>query len=413
MRRTRPTLLALTCVAAVAAGYPYRAAEPADEPPPTFTAAQLLSPDELRGPHHTVADAVRTDGYYHEFRITSDFGEFEAAGRTMLAVRLHEIRALAQLDEVSKTAVFLKSAGTSVVNVGRGVAAAVTSPVDTARGVGSGVKRLGVNLGRMTRRTVDSVTSEDPAEEPAPGGNAAVGAAQGVLGVNRAARRWAQKVGVDPYSTNPVLRQALDDFGRVDAAGSIATKVFLPIPGVVGMTATVSDLVWAKDPEELRKINEQRLRDLGVPGGTAQRLFRNSAMTLSNETRLIAALHALKLPGAADRVAAAAESRHEREALFHVESAELLQQRHAKTPFTGLLTDSLATVAVTADRQAVVLLPIDWLRWTDTAASTLRDIDARSRKELKATRLLIVLTGKASSLAAREIGAQGWVLEGS
>ena len=308
---------------------------------------------------------------------------------------------------------FLTSAGTSVVNVGRGVATAVTSPVDTARGVGSGVKRFGVNLGRMTRRTVDSATSEDPAEEPAPGGNAAVGAAEGVLGVNRAARRWAQKVGVDPYSTNPVLRQALGDFGRVDAAGSIATKVFLPIPGVVGMTATVSDLVWAKDPEELRKLNEQRLRDLGVPGGTAQRLFRNSAMTLSYETRLIAALHALKLPGAADRVAAAAESRHEREALFHVESAELLQQRHAKTPFTGLLTDSLATVAVTADRQAVVLLPIDWLRWTDTAASTLRDIDARSRKELKATRLLIVLTGKASSLAAREIAAQGWVLAGS
>jgi len=406
-------LLALTCVAAVAAGYPYRAAEPADEPPPTFTAAQLLSPDELRGPHHTVADAVRTDGYYHEFRITSDFGEFEAAGRTMLAVRLHEIRALAQLDEVSKTAVFLKSAGTSVVNVGRGVAAAVTSPVDTARGVGSGVKRLGVNLGRMTRRTVDSVTSEDPAEEPAPGGNAAVGAAQGVLGVNRAARRWAQKVGVDPYSTNPVLRQALDDFGRVDAAGSIATKVFLPIPGVVGMTATVSDLVWAKDPEELRKLNEQRLRELGVPGSTAQRLFRNSAMTLTYETRLIAALHALKLPGAADRVAAAAESRHEREALFHVESAELLQQRHAKTPFSGILTDSLATVAVAADRRAVVLLPIDWLRWTETAESTLRDIDARSRKELKATGLHIVLTGKASSLAAGEISAQRWVLAGS
>ena len=149
-----------------------------------------------------------------------------------------------------------------------------------------------------------------------------------------------------------------------------------------------------------------------MPGGTAQRLFRNSAVTLSYETRLIAALLALKLPGAADRVAAAAESRHEREALFHVESAELLQQRHAKTPFTGLLTDSLATVAVTADRLAVVLLPIDWLRWTDTAASTLRDIDARSRKELKATRLLIVLTGKASSNAAAQIAAQGLVLEG-
>jgi hypothetical protein len=394
----------------MATGGPYDAAAPADEPPPTFTASQLLQPAQLRGPHHAVADTVRTEGYYHEFSITSDFGAFDAAGRSMLAVRLHEVEALAQLDDVSKTEVFLKSAGTSVVNVGKGVATAVTNPTDTAKGVGSGVKRLGVNLGRMTKRTVDSATKDDPAEESKPGGNAATGAANSVLGVNRAARRWAQKVGVDPYTTNMVLRKALNDFGEVDAAGSIATKVVLPIPGVVGMTASVSGLVWSKDPEELRKLNEQRLKELGVPGATAQRLFLNSAMTLSYETRLIAALYAVKLPGAANRVAAAAESRNEREALFHVESAELLQQRHTTTPFTGLLTDSLATVAVTADHQAVLLLPVDWVRWTATAEATLSEIDARARKELKATKLVIVLTGKPSNLASKELAARGWSL---
>ena len=410
MRSARFTLTVLTCLAAVAAGRPYHAAAPADEPPPTFTAAQLLSPAELRGPHHTVAAAVQTESYFHEFSITSDFGTFDAAGRSMLAVRLHEVAALAQLDDVSKTEVFLKSAGTSVVNVGKGVAAAVTNPTDTAKGVGSGVKRLGVNLGRMTKRTVDSATKDDPAEESKQSGNAAEGAAKSVLGVNRAARRWAQKVGVDPYTTNPVLRKALNDFGEVDAAGSIATKVVLPIPGVVGMTATVSGLVWSKDPEELRKLNEQRLKELGVPGDTAQRFFRNSAMTLSYETRFIAALYALKLPGSADRAAAAAESKDEREALFHVESVELLQQRHAKTPFMDLLTDSLATVAVTADHQAVVLLPLDWVRWTATAEATLREIGARARKELKATKLVIVLAGKTSNLASKELAARGWSL---
>jgi hypothetical protein len=355
---------------------------------------------------------VRTEGYYHEFSIQSDFGTFDAAGRSMLAVRLHEVEALAQLDDVSKTGVFLAAAGTSVVNVGKGVATAVANPSDTAKGVGAGVKRLGVNLGRMTKRTVDSATDDDPAEESKPGGNAAAGAAKSVLGVNRAARRWAQKVGVDPYTTNMVLRKALNDFGEVDAAGSIATKVVLPIPGVVGMTATVSGLVWGKDPEELRKINEQRVKELGVPGDTAQRLFRNSAMTLSYETRLIAALYAQKLPGSADRVAAAADSRHEREALFHVESAELLQKQHAKTPFTGLLRDSLATVAAAADGQAFVLLPLDWLRWTATAESTLREIDARARTELEATKLVIVLTGKTSNQASKELAARGWSLAG-
>jgi len=410
MHNARHVLTLSACLAAVAAGGLRPAAAPADEPPPTFSAAQLLSPAQLRGPHHTVASAVRTEGYFHEFSIQSDFGDFDAAGRSMLAVRLHEVEALAQLDGVSKTGVFLAAAGTSVVNVGKGVATAVTNPADTAKGVGSGVKRLGVNLGRMTKRTVDSATKEDPAAESKPGGNAAESAAKSVLGVNRAARRWAQKVGVDPYTTNMVIRTALDDFGKVDAAGSIATKVVLPIPGVVGMTATVSDLVWSKDPEELRKMNEQRLKELGVPGATAQRLFRNSAMTLSYETRLIAALYAVKLPGVVDRVIAAAESTHEREALFHVESAELLQQRHAKTPFTGLLTDSLATVAVTASHEAVVLLPVDWLRWTSTTESALREIDARARKELKATSFVVVLTGKASDTAVKELATRGWRL---
>jgi hypothetical protein len=408
MWRSRHTVTALACLAALSAGAAQHAAAPADEPPPAFTAAQLLAPAQLKGPHHTVASAVETEGYYHDFSIRSDFGTFDASGRTLLAVRLHEIEALAQLEGVSKTEVFLKAAGTSALNVGKGVATAVTKPTETAQGIGAGVKRLGVNLGRMTRRTVDSATGEDAADASTQGDNAAVSTGKALLGVSKASRRWAQKLGVDPYTTNPVLKKALCDIGEIDAAGSIATKVVLPIPGVVGITATVSGLVWSKDPEELRKLNEQRLKELGVPGETAKRLFLNSAMTLSYETRIIAALHAVKLPGAADRVAAAADSRHEREALFHVESAELLQAQHAKTPFAALLTDSLATVAVTSGGKAVALLPLDWVRWTAAAESTLKEIDARAREDLKATSLAIALTGKTSATAAKELAARHW-----
>ena len=408
MTTRTPVLIGLLCLAGLTPGAISPIAAGSDEPPPVFTAAQLLAPAQLNGPHFTLADEVVTEGYYHVFTIRSDFGEFEAEGRTMLAVRLREVEALAALDEVSKTEVFLKAAGTSVLNLGKGVATAVTKPTETAKGVGSGVKRFGVNLGRMTKRTMDSATGEDPAEASKQGGNAAVSAGKSLVGISRASRRWAQKLGVDPYTTNAVLKKALDDIGEIDAAGSIATKVVLPIPGVVGMTATVSGLVWSKDPEELRKLNEQRLRELGVPEATAGLLFRNSAMTLTLETRLIGALHALGLPGSAGRVAAAARAGHPREALFHVESAELLQQRHAKTRFTRLLTDSSATVAATAGGQAAVLLPLDWVRWTAAAESTLREIDARARTELKAASLEILLTGTASSRAARELAARGW-----
>ena len=65
----------------------------------------------------------------------------------MLAVRLHEIDALAQLQGVSKTEVFLQAAGRSVVNVGKGAAAVVTNPEATAKGLGSGLKRFGSEPG--------------------------------------------------------------------------------------------------------------------------------------------------------------------------------------------------------------------------------------------------------------------------
>ncbi len=235
------------------------AAAPADEPPPTFTAVQLLNQAQIKGPHHTVASGVQTEGYYHVFHVQSDFGAFDAAGRSLLAVRLREVEALAQLEEVSKTEVFLAAAGNSVLNLGKGVANVVTAPTETAKGLGSGVKRFGVNLGRQSKRAYDSTTNDDPAEASTQGDNAAVSAGKAVLGVNKAYRRWAQKLGVDPYTTNAVLRNALSSIAEIDAAGSIATKVVLPVPGFVGMTATVSGMVWGKDPEELRKINEQRL----------------------------------------------------------------------------------------------------------------------------------------------------------
>jgi hypothetical protein len=398
------------CLAGLAVAGLRLPAAPADEPPPSFTAAQLLTSAQLKGPHHAIANEVQTEGYYHEFRIQSDFGAFDAFGRSQLAVRLREVEALAQLDEVSKTEVFLKAAGQSVVNLGKGVASVVTAPTDTAKNLGSGIKRFGVNLGRQSKRAVDSASGDDPAESSRPGDNATVSAGKSLLGVSKASRQWAKKVGVDPYTTNPVLRKALDDFGQVDAAGAIATKVLLPVPGVVGMTATAGDLVWGMDPEALRKLNEQRLKALRVPDATANKLFRNSAMTLSLETRLIAALDAVKVRGAADRVAAAAQSRHEREALFHVESAELLQKLQVKTPFTALLTDALATVAVTANGQALVLLPVDWLRWTAANDSSFQELQARARKELKAASLTIILTGRASPAASKVLIGLGWTI---
>lgn len=402
-------LFATSCVSlsliAVTAGAPA-----GDEAPPRFTAAALLTPAVVQGPQYRVDDAVRTDGYFHEFSISSDFGPFEAIGRTELAVRIEEVGALAALQDVSKTEVFLSAAGQSVVKVGQSAAAVVTDPAGSVKGMGAGIKRVGVNLGRRTKSAVSSDEDAPGGDEAANKDSAGAAAAKSVLGVNGAMRRWAHKVRVDPYTTNVVLQKALADIAKVDAAGSIATKVVVPIPQVVGLTSSIGDLVWSKDPQELAKMNEQGLRELAVPEPAAKRLLGNPWFTPTYQTRIVAALRAVKVAGVADYVTTAAQAGTAREALFFVESAEMLQQEHAREPVKRILSDSRAMVAVGAGGRARALLPLDWVSWTAATHAALREMSDRTRKELGATGLDLALTGRPSDLARRELKQLGWTV---
>jgi hypothetical protein len=386
------------------------------EPPATFRAAEVLSAELRQGPHHTVADAVRAEGFYLQFNVASEFGDLSAEGRAVLRSRVEELDALARLSEVSRGEVFVKAAGGAVLNVGKGFVRAVQDPGATVKGIGGGLKRLGINLGRKAKRAADSVTKDDkkpegppqPAEDRAL--NAAGGAARSVLGVNSAARRWAQKLGVDPYTTNPVLHQALVDVGKIDRAGSIAARIVVPIPALVSTTATVGGLVWNADPEELRKINERRLAELGASKELADRYLINGNYTLTSQTRLIAALHAVRVEGCADYVDAASEAEDEREALFFVESAELLADLHRSGPVAAVLQDSRTLVA-RRGTAAIALLPFDWLRWTEALHKASAEIAARARNELGARTLEARLSGSATPSAKAGLAAAGWTVK--
>jgi hypothetical protein len=388
--------MALAAIAVTAAG-----AQQSDEPPPKLTAPAILPAATINGPHYTVDPPVKAEGYLYEFTLTSDFGPFTANGRSQLATRIEEIRAIAALQDVSKSEVFLKSAGGAIVNIGKGAASAVTNPTETAKGIGAGVKRFGVNLGRASKRAVTSEGGADTGE------SGAESAASSVLGVSSAMRRWAQKVGADPYTTNITLREALKSIAEVDAAGSIVTKVVVPVPQVIGAVATVGDLVWSKDPEELRKLNEQRAAGLGVSKNSSDAFFRNGWYTLTLQTRFVAALDAVKTPGAADYLETATAADTESEAHFFVESAEMLRLFHTKHGVERLLPDSRAVVAASKGR-AALLAPLDYVRATRASMEVLEEIAARSRKELAATRLELVLTGRATERAKKEAKAIGW-----
>jgi hypothetical protein len=403
----------------LAAALPALAQEPY-EGPAVLTPAEVLRADLVRGPHYTLADKVETKGYLHEFVVQSDYGSFTAAGTSMLYGRLREVQALAALDDVSKSEVFLAAAGASVLSVGKSVGKAVADPKGTVKGVGAGLKSYGENLGRKAKRTAetaaDAVKGDEKTESGDPGGastaekavDAGASVAKSYFGVTGASRRWAQKLGVDPYTSNPVLRKALEEIGTIDAAGGIAAKTVVPIPAVISTGAEVSNLVWGKDPEELLKLNEQRLADLGVDKAVAASFFKSKAFSPSQQTRFVAALHAVRAAGLPDYVDAAREAGGEVEAEFFTESAEMLAALHARNRVEAVLTDSRAMVARVGDKRAVALLPLDSIRWTEGSRKALTEIAERARKELGASRLEIELTGRMSPRALEESQAIGW-----
>jgi hypothetical protein len=395
-------ILALASAAVTAADY---------ETPPTFKASAVLPANRVKGPLFTVSETVKNDGFLNDFHVTTpEFGNYHVQGKTMLLVRLQEIAALGELQKVSKSEVFLKSAGTSVVNVGKGVGKAVTDPVDTAKGIGEGVKRFGVNLGRKSKRAAESVTDDDEKTE---GGDKsteekAEGAAYSIFGVTGAQRRWAQKVGVDPYSSNKVLRDALQGIGKVDAAGGIAAKVVVPIPMVVSTTASVSNLVWGKDPEELRKLLEKQIEELGASKEVSEAFFKNKVMTPTHWVGIVTALYAVKAKGSDDYIDTAAGAKSEREAVFLSESAYMLQKLHAESPVEALLPDSRVMVARTKDGRALALLPGDYMPWTERLARGANEIGERTQKELGAKTREIWIMGGVSPRARQELKTLGW-----
>ena len=387
----------------------------------TFKARAILPPALVKGPHFQVKEDVPTTGYFHDFAITSDYGDMGAEGRSLLRKRVHEIEALTQLDEVSKSEVFLKAAGNSVLNVGKGVASVVADPEATAKGIGGGVKRFGSNLGRKAKRGTEDATdaakgdgSTSSAEPQKSSGDkaadAGTGAAKSVLGVNSAMRRWAQKLQVDPYTSNEVLRKALDDIAQIDAAGGIAAKVVVPVPMIVGTTASVGGLVWGKDPEALLKLNEQRvararharegstrvLQEQGLQAGLPDALHRRALRGQGQGLRQLRG-HGR---GGAER-AAGGVLHGERRAAAALPREDAGERDPARLAGAG---------GEDADGRAVILLAVDYIRWSEAFEKSLKEILGRAKSELGASRVELHMTGFASAGAKQQLKALGVTL---
>jgi len=406
--RAARAALALSLVVSAPAGL---ARAQAFETPPTLSAADAAPAKLLSGPGFRVEPKVPTTGITTRFTIRSDAGTFEALGVETLALRESEIPAIAQLDESSKAATFLEAAGSTAMRPIESAAQMLTNPGETIQGLPGGLERFfdRVSAGAQAIATAATSSNTDVAARGQQVAQMSGGAAANALGYNLELRQLAKQLGVDPYTSNPVLAKKLSEFAKVAFAAHVATNTLISVAVPVSMAITATnvtrDLVYDTPSGDLIARNMSALAAMGVSDGGIQAIQQSPGFTLSLQTELVDALQ--KLPGASgepDVVALAATAQNADQALFLVRALRMLgRYQQEVAPITGLTAQR--TIAATDMNGALVLpAPVDYVSWTERVAGF------AERSDLAAPQRSVWIAGRMTPRAKAGFEALGWTV---
>jgi len=380
---------------------------PAIEPMPTLPASALAPASLLNGAGYTVDKDVPVIGYMGQFTLRAPAGTFNADGSEMLAIRVAELASIAQASALSQSGMFAEALARSAQRTGQAIGQAVMNPVETVSGIPAGVGRFFQSTARSVSRVAESATGSGSPEQAG-----TADATRNALGVNRAKRQIARRVGADPYTTNPVLAKQLDDLAWASFAGGVSLDVALAVStaGVataVSATSTVSNLVWEKSPEDVRTINEGRLAAMGADANTIRAFVTNRwfppTLSVPFVDNLAQLLH---VKGRAALVALASTAASEGEARYMVNVADMARKLGLAEgePVAIDLTRRIVQVQTRGGRM-VVPAPVDYIVWTEPVKQfAQRASTPRLRRE-------ILVSGAASPSAREGLTATGWTLK--
>jgi hypothetical protein len=380
---------------------------PPVEPTPTLDAATLAPAELLNGAGYTVDASAPVVGYMGQFTLRAPAGTFRADGTEMLAIRVGELAAIAQLGQLSQTGVFADALAASAAKTGAAIGQAVMNPVETIEGIPGGVGRFFQSAATRIERATESDRGSNSSQRAGTGDPA-----MDLPGINNAKRRIAKQVGADPYTTNPVLAKQLDDLARAAYAGGVSLDVALAVStaGVataISATATVSNLVWDKSPQDIRTINEQKLAAMGVGSDTVRAFVTNRWMTPTLSVPFVE--HLAQLPAAKGRaavVALASSVASEGEARFMLNAVAMARQISTeRDPVVALNLVGRIVAVRTRDGRVEVPAPVDYVVWTDQVRAF------AERKNLKGAQGNILVTGIASARAREGLQATRWAVQ--
>jgi prolyl oligopeptidase len=395
------------------------------ESPPDQSPAALLPPSMAAGENYQVQDPVHSDGLMHRFVLDTPYGKFDAYGRIALELRLREVAALTRLAKISPLQAVASGVGNGLKSEVSTVSDVAKRPVATLTGIPRGVSHLfqgfvaqGKEVAAGAKQATESKpamagSSDAAARGPTTldkGRAAAQHYADRYFGVTAADRRWYKKLGVDPYTSNPVLRQAVHKDAKLDATAAFGMRfVALPEIAGLGIAREAMDAIYNEDPAVLRARQRQTLTALGLTPVEVDHWQNNLVLSPTRQTLLLEAAQALDgVAGRAELFRHAMGLTSETEAQVYLRSVGLLVVAHREQPVESVLPGVRLPAARRAGGGIVVCGAFEAIYWTSDVAVGEREIrdslPAINGQEARE----IWLEGTVSERAQREFARLGW-----
>ena len=375
--------------------------------PPLFSAAGLLTPNWLKGPHHSVQDEVVNDGAQHHFVVSSEFGTFPAVGMSMLRTRVIETEAIAALKDVRQSEVFVDALKFQLLHPLHGLKILLTEPGRLGTSVGGGLLEFLAMPGQVSK--FEGSDLEDSITKSA-------------IGFSYLKRKIAFQFGVDPYSSNPALQDELNELTWVAFTADLAPQigyVFMPAGAILWMTFSATrwtsyldEQVRDNSPGDLRAMDRAKLLKMGISEEDIHRFFLNGHYSPRHSIIITAALD--ELTGVDDRqafLAVAEEANSEELVLFYQHVVEMMRGYHVHIGAVDrLLVLPRLPALYIKNKPLVVMLPVDYLFWTSRVASVAQALTTHLPSRPRIVQRELWIAGNASPRARQELELLGWTV---
>lgn len=381
------------------------------EAPPQLDPIDVLPSNLVDGPNHRIVQ-VTNNGIQHEFVMQVGEEQWRAIGELQLRMRVREADALAYLEAMSTTKVFVDGLRDAGVDSVRSLGQLFMNPAETVYALPDGVHRLFRGYIRSTRKGIAETQRVLAGESDATVDPAKFREMNYLLG--DAERQWAAELKIDPYTNNLKLRNAISKMAIVEFIGGLPVDFALPpiSSAALGVLEEIGTNLYTKDAAQLELDNRACLLEVGIAQAKIESYITSLYSTPSSQTVACAALRRLKdveqLELLVDRLIA---SKSFEETSFSVAIISMLAWHHgAVTPLSRIASDGTLPYGISSDAGVVVMFPADHLIWDNTVAAAADNLSAVSSR---ATQRTLWVLGKVSQQASQALQIRGWNIEDS